>query len=227
MTMTRSTSRGIETGIESRQWTAATGSGHVAAGLVERPRCGARGCRCACQSIRRRCPGTAGYLVVGQHALRQGWTPSAAMRAPRTRPLRQARSKLRLGRLVTAAGASTTRANMSSPRHAIWPSTVARTLHLQRPGPCTLGVIPASSRSVSPGFTTRLKRTLSMPANRPILPWGNRAAGGRADGRRLRQGLDDEDAGHDRVAREVPGEQKVVGAQRTQRHAAHARVPVR
>ena len=130
-------------------------------------------------------------------------------------------------------------ANMSSPRQASWPSTVALTL--ARPtGPCT-AMISASRVSVSPGLQTRLKRTLSMPANRPTLspPGAASADGGTSparrglgsgarggDGRRLGERLDDEHAGHDRVAGEVPGEPPVVVPERADGHAAHARLAV-
>src|SRR5450830_2129599 len=103
-------------------------------------------------------------LVVGQHALRH---VDAERRD--ARPAHQATAKAdhSLASPDSMAAASTI-ANMSSPRQASWPSTVALTL--ARPtGPCT-ATTSASRRMVSPGFTTRLKRTLSMPTKRPILP---------------------------------------------------------
>src|SRR5450756_313754 len=110
-------------------------------------------------------------LGVGQHALRH---VDAERRD--ARPAHQATAKADHSFASPASmAAASTIANMSSPRQASWPSTVALTL--ARPtGPCT-ATTSASRRMVSPGFTTRLKRTLSMPAKRPILPLRNPAAG--------------------------------------------------
>ena len=80
--------------------------------------------------------------------------------------------------------------------------TVARTLPLPI-GPRTLSTSQTRSSTV-PGRTIRLKRTPSIPAKSTSLPLfsGWREHGHRAA---LRERLDHLHAGHDRVAREMPG----------------------
>ena len=76
------------------------------------------------------------------------------------------RDAVRLRRSRASAPAPT--AKVSVPRTASWPSTVAFTL--PRPtGPRTVSTLH-SSVSTSPGRTTRLKRTSSMPAKSASLP---------------------------------------------------------
>ena len=100
-------------------------------------------------------------------------------------------------------------ANISSPEQASSPSTVA--LASPNPiGPRVL-VIVHSSRSVSPGTTCRLKRTLSMPAKNASLPWFSGSESS-ATAPHLRKRLDDEHAGHDRVVGEVPRHPERVSA---------------
>ncbi len=164
------------------------------------------------------------------------WTPSAEMRARgrgrdgvRSRALVRAPTRRR--RVVgqphsfappASTAAASTIANISSPRQASWPSTVALTAALPT-GPCT-DVIVASRTSVSPGLTTRLKRTLSIPAKRPdssLRPASARSGHCRGLGKRF----DDQHAGHDLgFPGEVPGEPEVVVAQRPPGHAAYTRL---
>ena len=68
-----------------------------------------------------------------------------------------------------------------------------------------------SRRSVSPGTTMRLKRHVVDSGEEPelaavLVEGQDRDAGG------LGQGLDHQDAGHDRAPREVAGELRLVGA---------------
>ena len=173
-------------------------------------------------------------LVVGQHALGHVDAERADAR-PTHESAAQADHSLAS---PAATAAASTIANMSSPRHGqlavhgrLDPGAADGTVHgddlgLERDRVAGLADALEADLVDAGEEADLVAARRSLGGRQRLVGRSVRPGAGRGDRRRLRQRLDDEHAGHDRVAGEVPREPPVVVAERADRYAAHARLPV-